>query len=377
MVDFTQSEDRRMLGDTLGRYLADQYDIATRNKVAYGDEGHSAQHWRALADLGITAVLFDEAAGGFGGGGFDIATVFEALGRALVVEPFLGTLMAGRALAVASPDDEALPAIVAGEAMAAFAHVEPDTRHDLDAVATRAERDGATWRLTGTKAVVAQAEAVDVFVLTARVGEQVGLFVVDKGADGLSVNGYGNIDGGRSGDVTLAATPARLVAEDGRAGIDAATAVGLLALSAEALGLMETMKESTLDYLRTRQQFGIPIGKFQALQHRLARVLLEVGQARSAVVNAADALGRPGADRILSAAKYTVGHIGKLVVEESIQMHGGIGMTWELPLSHYAKRLTMIDHQLGDEDDHLQRYIALGHQAAPAAPAATAEPVEA
>lgn len=360
MVDFTQSEDRRMLGDTLGRYLAEQYDIAARNKVAYGETGHSVEHWRAMSELGITAVLFDESNGGFGGGGFDIATVFEALGRALVVEPFLATLMAGRAIAAVAPDDLALPAIVSGEAMAAFAHVEPDTRHDLDAVAATAERDGDGWRLTGSKAVVPQAEAVDMFVVTARLGDRTALFVVDKGAQGLTINGYGNIDGGRSGDVTLAATPARLVAEDGRAGIEAANAAGLLALSAEALGLMETMKDATLDYLRTRQQFGMPLGRFQALQHRLARVLLEVGQARSAVVNAADALGRPGAERILSAAKYTVGHIGKLVVEESIQMHGGIGMTWELPLSHYAKRLTMIDHQLGDEDDHLQRYIELG-----------------
>lgn len=342
-MDFNHTDDRQMLGDTLTRYLADRYPIDARNAAAYGDTGYSPDHWRALADLGITAALFGEDAGGFGGDGFDIMVVFEALGRGLVVEPFLGTLMAGTALAAAGGQDAVLARIASGAAIAAYAD------------------DGGTTvgdgRLSGRKAVVRHAEAADLIVVTTDDGA---LYLVERDAPGLTVRGYGTIDGGRAADLTFADTPATLVAQDGSAAIAAATDAGLLALSAEALGIMTVLRDQTLEYLRTRQQFGTVIGRFQALQHRMATVLLEIEQARSSVINAADAYGKPGGARSLAAAKYTAGHTGRLVAEEAIQLHGGIGMTWELPLSHYAKRLTMIDHQSGDEDHHLQRYIALG-----------------
>jgi alkylation response protein AidB-like acyl-CoA dehydrogenase len=196
--------------------------------------------------------------------------------------------------------------------------------------------------------------------------EEPSLFLLPAGTAGLAIHGYRLVDGGRAGDVTLIAVevgPDALVGRAGKAGvlIERALGVGLLALSAEALGAMIAAKDMTVEYLRTRQQFGVPIGKFQALQHRMAALLIEIEQARSAVINAAAAIAEsPQArERALSAAKYTVGRTGTLVSEEAIQLHGGIGMTWELPLSHYAKRLTMIDHQLGDEDYHLQRYLSL------------------
>ena len=367
-MDFTPPEDRRMLADTLGRYLQQRYPIDTRHAISGSDAGWSAEHWAALAELGIPAALFDEAAGGFGGSGFDIGAVFEQLGRVLVVEPFLGLVMAGRVLAAAGDREALIGEAIAGTAVLAFAHQEPQSRYDPAGIETRAERTAEDWTLTGVKAVVPQLEAASHVLVSGRVsggaGDEAGiaLFLVEPGAAGLSVRGYPLIDGGRGGELTLSATPATLVAENGFALVEEAVAAGIVALAWEAVGVMDVLKAATLDYLRTRKQFGVPIGKFQALQHRMATVALEIEQARSAAINAAAALDGPryGRERAASAAKMTIGRVGGLVAEEAIQLHGGIGMTWELPLSHYAKRLTMIDHQLGDEDHHLARYVALG-----------------
>jgi alkylation response protein AidB-like acyl-CoA dehydrogenase len=359
-MNFEHTDDRRMLADTLVRALRDGYSIETRNAGAYGEVGYDPAIWQQLSELGIVSALFDEAAGGFGGSGFDIMVVFEALGRALVVEPFLGALMAGRALAVAGGHDETLAGIVSGETIAAFAHEDAATP-------VTAVKNGDGWTLSGTKAVVHQAGAASVFVVTVEQDDPL-VFLVPVDTAGVSVRGYNVVEGGGAGEVsfdgvTLGAD-ARVGGEgQGRAIVDAAVGAGLLALSAEAVGAMEFVKEATLGYLRDRKQFGVPIGKFQALQHRMANVLLEIEQAHSSVINAASAFDGDDAkarERALSAAKYTIGRTGALVAEEAIQLHGGIGMTWEYAVSHYAKRLVMIDHQLGDEDHHLQRYIALG-----------------
>lgn len=359
-MNFEHTDDRRMLADTLVRALRDGYSIETRNAGAYSEAGYDPAIWQQLSELGIVSALFDEAAGGFGGSGFDIMVVFEALGRALVVEPFLGALMAGRALAVAGGQDETLAAIVSGETIAAFAHEDAGTP-------VTATKSGDGWTLSGTKAVVHQAGAASVFVVTVEQDDPL-VFLVPTDAAGVSVRGYNVVEGGGAGEVTFdgvtLGSDARIGGDgQGRAIVDAAVGAGLLALSAEAVGAMEFVKEATLGYLRDRKQFGIPIGKFQALQHRMATVLLEIEQAHSAVINAASAFDGDDAkarERALSAAKYTIGRTGALVAEEAIQLHGGIGMTWEYAVSHYAKRLVMIDHQLGDEDYHLQRYIALG-----------------
>lgn len=370
-MDFNHTEDRRMLADTLGRYLQQRYPIETRHVISGSDAGWSRDQWAALAEMGIVGSLFDEDAGGFGGSGFDIAAVFEQLGTALVVEPFLGTLMAGRVLAGGAGSDSLIADVIAGTEILAFAHEEPQSRYDLAQVAMRAERAGDGWTLTGTKAVVPQIEAATRIVVSARIagtpGDEtgIGLFLVDAAAAGLSIRGYPLIDGGRAGELMLDRTPATCLAEDGYGLVEDAVAAGIVALAWEAVGIMDVLKAQTLDYLRTRKQFGVPIGKFQALQHRMATVALEIEQARSAAINAAAALGgeRVARERAVSAAKFTIGRVGTIVAEEAIQLHGGIGMTWELPLSHYAKRLTMIGHQLGDEDHHLSRFVALGRAA--------------
>jgi len=375
-MNFQHTDDRRMLADSLNRFVAEQYVFETRDRIAKSAEGYNRDLWRQFADLGVIGALFSEGDGGFAGGGFDIAVVFEALGRGLVVEPFLGTVLAGSAIAHAgSPAQKALLAeIIGGTRIAAFAHGEPEAHHDLTHVQTRARRAGGKWVLDGVKAVVQHGEQADVFVVSARTAGSldddagVSLFLVPADTPGLSLRGYPKVDGGRAAELTLVGVtlgPDALLGAEGAgsATIEHSVGKGVLALCAEAVGAMDVAKDATLEYLRTRKQFGVPIGSFQALQHRMADLLVEIEQARSAVINAAAALDdadRVTRERALSAAKVTIGRIGTLVAEECIQLHGGIGMTWELPLAHYAKRLVMIDHQLGDEDHHLARFIALG-----------------
>ncbi len=375
-MNFEHTEDRRMLADSLGRYLREQYGFEIRNHISKSAAGYSNEAWSQIAEIGAIGAMFSEADGGFGGSGFDIAVVFEQLGRGLVVEPVLGALLVGRAIAAAGNDAQRarIGDLIAGTIKAAFAHGEPDSGYELARVATRAEPKGSGWVLNGAKAVVAHAEAADLLLVSARsagaVDDEAGisLFLVPAKTQGITLRGYPTIDGSRAAEVTLADVQLGADALLGEAGaghatLEQAIGAGIVALAAESLGAMDAAKEATLEYLRTRKQFGVPIGSFQALQHRMADVLLEVEQARSAVINAGAALDEPDRakrERALSAAKFTAGRVGTLVAEESIQMHGGIGMTWELPLAHYAKRLVMIDHQLGDEDHHLARYIALG-----------------
>ena len=378
-MNFEHTEDRRMLADTLNRFVSEQYGFETRNAIAYGDVGMAPALWSQFAELGAIGALFTEADGGFGGAGFDIAVVFEALGRGLVVEPFLGALMVGRALAAAgTPAQKALIAnLVDGSTVAALAHDEPGSHYELNRVATRAERSAGGWTLSGAKAVVLQGDHANLLLVSARTAgavdsaDGISLFLVPADAAGVGRRGMGRMDGGRVAEITLDKVQVgadALLGQEGQglATLEVAVGAGVLALCAEAVGAMEVAKRDTLEYLQTRKQFGVAIGSFQALQHRMADLLLEIEQSRSAVINAAAALDgdRLTRERALSAAKVTIGRIGALVAEESIQMHGGIGMTWELPLSHYAKRLVMIDHELGDEDHHLARFMALGRETA-------------
>jgi alkylation response protein AidB-like acyl-CoA dehydrogenase len=376
-MNFQHTEDRRMLADTLNRFVSEQYGFETRDRIARSAQGYSSDLWSRFAELGVIGALFDEADGGFGGGGFDIAVVFESLGRGLVVEPFLDTLIVGRAVARSGDDAQkaALGDLIDGSRIVALAHGEPDSHYELARVTTRAQRNGDTWRLNGAKAVVQHGEHASLFLVSARTSGSdddeagVTLFLVPREAAGVGVRGYPRIDGGRAAEVTFDNVTLNDDALLGTAGagfatLEYAVGCGVLALCSEAVGAMDVAKDYTLEYLRTRKQFGVPIGSFQALQHRMADLLLEIEQARSAVINAAAALGteRRQRERAVSAAKYSIGRIGARVAEECIQLHGGIGMTWELPLAHYAKRLVMIDHQLGDEDHHLERFVALGRQ---------------
>lgn len=375
-MDFSQTEERQMLADTLSRFVMQDYPLDARLDAGASEAGFSREKWQQLAELGAVAALFSEEVGGFGGAGFDLSVVFEAIGRGLIVEPFLqSAILAGGALASAgSPDQQQkLEAIISGEKIAALAHFEPDDGADPAFVSATASRDGVGWKLNGHKSVVRNANEADFLIVSARSKgapgdpDGISLFIVSPDAPGLTLHDYQTIDGGRAAEVSLkdvVVDEQALVGVEGRgAGIlGDVLGRGVLCLCAEALGLMDVIKDLTIEYIQTRKQFGVPIGKFQALQHRMAEMLLEIEQARSAVINAAFHVDTPGVDRerALSAAKVTSGQVGTLVVEESIQLHGGMGMTWENSLGHFAKRLMMIGHELGDEEYHLSRYIRLG-----------------
>lgn len=377
-MNFEHTEDRRMLADTLNRFVSEQYAIEARNRLAYGAEGHSPQLYGQFAELGAIGALFPDEVGGFGGHGFDISVIFECLGRGLVAEPLLGALVVGQTLIAAGSDaqKEQLAGIIAGTTMAALAHDEPGCHYELNNVATQATRSGGGWALSGAKGVVAFGEKADLLLVSARTsGGQydeagISLFLVPGNAAGIAKRSYNRIEGGRAAELVLDKVQIgadALLGQEGQglALLERVEGYAVLALTAEAVGAMDVAKDQTLEYLRTRKQFGVAIGTFQALQHRMADLLLEVEQARSAVINAAAAIddsGRVTRARALAAAKYSIGRIGTLVAEECIQLHGGIGMTWELPLAHYAKRLVLIDHQFGDEDHHLARFIALSQQ---------------
>ncbi|MEO0632937.1 MAG: acyl-CoA dehydrogenase [Pseudomonadota bacterium] len=353
-MNFYLTEERQMLQDTLRRYLRDQYGTERRNRILDSDVGYDPDIWAGLAELGVIGALFTEEQGGFGGEGFDIAVVFEELGRAGVVEPMLDCgLLAGRALAAAGRDD-LVEALIGGGLHMAFAHYEPGSRYDPAHLHTKC----TNGRLTGRKAVVMHAAAAAQLVVSARDGEEVCLYLVSRDAEGLDIRDYPLLAGGRAGEVVLENVPCEALSV-GSSALSDLIAMATVAQCAEALGAMETATALTRDYLMTRKQFGRPIGAFQALQHRMADLLIELEQARSAVINAAGHLGGTEQDITLSASKNLIGRVGRLVAEESIQMHGGIAMTQEYELAHIAKRIVMADHRFGDEDYHLERFIAL------------------
>jgi len=365
-----------MLTDTLARYVLQDYPLDARLTAGASELGYSRAKWAQLADLGLMGALFSEDDGGYGGQGFDLAVVFEGIGRGLIVEPLLGSAVLGGGILANAGDTlqkELIEQLISGEKQAAFAHFEAGDGWDATHIQTTAEKTDTGWVLNGAKAVVRGASSADFLVVSARssgsAGDETGLslFLLPRDCDGVSMRDYTTIDGGRAAEIrfdntTLGAAALIGTQGDGFGPLTVALGRGLLCLSAEALGIMETIKDMTIEYLRTRKQFGVPIGKFQALQHRMADVLLEIEQARAAVINAAAHVDKPGLarEKAASAAKFTLSQVGTLVAEESIQMHGGMGMTWEYPLGHYVKRLVMIGHELGDEDFHLTRYMALG-----------------
>ncbi|MGR3197532.1 MAG: acyl-CoA dehydrogenase family protein [Paracoccus sp. (in: a-proteobacteria)] len=330
-MDFQLSDDHRMLQDSLR-------GILTRHS---GDA-----LWPELVEAGVPAALLTDDEGGFDGSGAAIALIFEEMGRAGVALPLAGTMIAAAAMAQAGRPAE-------DGAIVAFADAEPGTRYDRG-VAIRADGD----RLTGRKTMVAGAEDAAAIVVTTADA----LWLVQPGADGLSLRGYSLIDGQRGADLELDATPALRLG--GLADFGSVLSRGVLAHAALALGTITAAVDLTMDYLRTRKQFGQPLMSFQALAHRAADLAVEVEQARSAVVNLAGHLNddAPLRDRHLQACKVTVGRVARLVAEEAIQLHGGIGMTEEYALAAMVRRLLAADAAMGDADWHLERF-ALGEPA--------------
>ncbi len=352
-MDFDLTEDRQMLSDSLNRFLADKCDYEQRNKAAYEEPYHDENLWQGLSELGALYALAPEDAGGFGGTGFDISVVFEALGRVICPEPVLGAALASRLLGAAGADQEAL---LSGATKYAVGLGEIEAPYELEYIATEAKGSGDDYTLTGRKSAVYGGNVADVFLIAAKHDGKLAVFEVQaKDAD---VTGYGMIDGGGAAEVVLENTPAKLLIADGAAALQDAVNAGIVALCSEAVGAMEVLHKMTVEYLGQRKQFGRPIGTFQALQHRAVDMLTEIEQSRSIVIKAASELNGEDATRYCSMAKNLIGRAGRLVAEEAIQMHGGIGMTWESAVPHYAKRIIMIDHQLGDTDHHLAEVAA-------------------
>lgn len=351
-MNFDLTEDRQMLSDTLTRYLSDRYAIGTRNEIAYTMPYHDPSRWAEMADMGIVGALVQEPAGGLGGTGFDITVVFEALGRTLCPEPFLAALLASRLLLAAGVEQTML---VDGSQRFAVGLGEIDVPYGLEGLSATARREGSGYRLTGRKSAVYGGNVADVLLVIALLDDRPAAFRVE--AAQASVMGYGMIDGGGACELLLDETPATLLIADARQAVMVAVSAGQLALCAEAVGAMNAAHELLLDYLRTRRQFGAAIGSFQAIQHRAVDLLMEIEQARSITIAAAAALDTSEGVLKAAMAKNLIGRAARLVAEETIQLHGGIGMTWEYAASHYAKRLVMLDQQLGDTDHCLGTVI--------------------
>jgi alkylation response protein AidB-like acyl-CoA dehydrogenase len=376
-MDFAFTEEQNMLGESLARFIEREYGFEKRRTIQASGEGFSREVWAAFADMGLLGLPFAEEHGGFGGSAVDTLLVMQALGRGLVVEPYWATVvMAGSAIRIAGSAAQKaalLPAIAGGERIFAWAHGEPASRYDLAHVATRATPDGAGYVLDGAKAVVLFGAQADSLIVSARSagaatdGEGISLFVVDRNTPGVTVRDYRTLDGLRAAEIKLTNVKLGADALLGVAGkayavIEEVRDLGLAALCAEGVGLMEALNAATLDYLKTRQQFGQPIGRFQALQHRAVDMMIHAEQSKSLAYLAAmrAAGGDAGArSHAVAAAKAYVGRAARRVAEEAIQLHGGMGVTDELAASHYAKRLVMLDFMQGDADHHLARFAAM------------------
>jgi alkylation response protein AidB-like acyl-CoA dehydrogenase len=375
-MDFSYTETQTMLRDTLARYLSDRYDHETRMKIARSEAGWSRDTWKAFAEeLGILGAPFAEEHGGLGGGALENMVVMEELGARLVVEPYLSTVVIGGGFLKAAGGDQAgalIGGIIGGEVVTAFAYAEPQARYNWADLKTTAKKDGAGYVLNGHKAVVRDAPHATHLIVTARTGggqterDGVSLFLVEKGAKGVSTRDYPTVDGGRASEVYFenASVPASalLGAEGGALPmieqvIDEAT----VAICAEAGGVMRQMHLQTMDYAKQRKQFGQPISNFQVLQHRMVDMFMEVEQSVSLTLMATLKLEEDAAERMkaVSAAKSRVGKACKFVGQSAIQIHGGMGMTDELAVGHYFKRATMIEGQFGSIDHHLARYERL------------------
>ena len=381
-MDLSYSEDQTLLADSVARFVRNEYDFDARRALAASDTGFDADNWKSFAELGWLAIPFAEADGGLGGDPVAVMVLMEQFGRGLVVEPYAPSILLGGALVAAAGDGvqrkRLLGGLIAGETQLAFAHGEPEGRYTLAHVATRAEAADGGYSLTGRKAVVHNAEAADFIVVSARTAgatthrDGLSLFVVPRGADGLALRPYRTIDGLRAAELALDGARVPSDALLGTAGgafpvieevADRATA----AVCAEALGIMDVLRETTLEYLKTRKQFGRPLGSFQALQHRAVDMLIACEEARSLVLMATLSLDAPPTERrrAVSAAKAHIGRAGRKVGQEAVQMHGGMGVTDELKVGHYFKRLTTIDTFFGDAAHHLDRFADNSAQEAP------------
>jgi pimeloyl-CoA dehydrogenase small subunit len=369
-MDFEPSDDQRLLLESVSRMLADNYSFAQRKTYLARPEGYSADMWSKFAELGLLGLPFAEEYGGFGGGAQEVMLVMQAFGRVLVLEPFLSTVvLGGTAIQVAGSDaqkNSLLPAIAEGGLKLAFAHGERQARYDLTDVVTSAKRNAAGWVLDGSKTVVSHGETADKLIVSARTsGERydedgITLFLVDTSAQGVARRGYATRDETRAADVSLSNAHGEVLGEVGKglAIIEKIVEAGIAATAAETVGAMEAMNEMTLEYSKTRVQFGQPIGSYQVVQHRLSDMFMAQEQGRSMAMLATMSADNPddGERRHdFALAKVGVGQAGRYVSQSAVQMHGGIGMTEEYAVGHYFRRCMVIERLFGDPAYYLQR----------------------
>ena len=372
-MDFDLTDEQRLLKESVDRLILDQYQFQQRKQYMAEPAGFSAAMWSRIAEQGLLGLPFDEAHGGFGGGAVETMIVMEAFGRGLVVEPYFATVILGGGLLRKAADPALLsalvPEITAGKLKLAFAHVERHSRYDLANVATTARKDGSGYVLNGAKSVALHGDTADKLLITARIsGSQmdrggIGLFLVDIDAPGLTRRGYPTQDGLRAAEVTLADVRATALSDNALPLVEHAIDEAIAALCSEAVGAMQAMQDLTLEYLKTRKQFGRPIGSFQVLQHRSVDMLTALEQARSMAMFAAVMAAEENPverRRAIAAAKVQIGRSGRHIGQEAVQLHGGIGMTMEYSVGHYFKRMTMIDQLYGDADHHLAALAELG-----------------
>ncbi|WP_434109200.1 acyl-CoA dehydrogenase family protein [Paraburkholderia caffeinilytica] len=367
-MDFTFNDEQQQFADALRRYLDKSYGFEARQAIVQTESGVSDVHWAAFTELGLTALPVPEAQGGFNGSPIDMLVVMQELGRALVVEPYWATAVGIEALRLAGTgqgeDASLLERAAQGEIRLAVAFHEPHARYDLFEVATAASGQGEQRALTGTKSVVLHGAQADYWIVPARLNGEIALFVVARDAAGVKVTDYRTIDGQRAATLKFEGTPARQLTgkHAGAAALEHIADYGTVLLCAEAVGALDALNHATVEYTRTRQQFGQPIARFQALQHRMVEMLIHAEQARSVTYLAAVRYASTDADerrRAVSAAKARVGQAARFVGQQAVQLHGGMGVTNEVAAAHLFKRLAIIETTLGDVDHHLARFAAL------------------
>ena len=375
-MDFSLSEEQQLLKDSITQFVDKDYLFDVRQKNIKSDLGYSSDFWKTFADLGWLGMPFSEADGGYDGGPIDLMVIMESLGRGLVVEPYIpNVVLAGGLISRLGNEEQKtnfLPKIISGEIQMSLAFAEPQSRFNLSDVITTAKKDGENYLLDGYKAVVMNGPSSDTLIVVARTSgtqlEEKGLslFLIDPSAKGVSLRNYSNVDGSKASEVTLEGvevSTSSLLGDEGNiySVLEEVIDLATLAISAEAVGIMEKMNEITLEYTKTREQFGETLSSFQALQHRMVDTFMAYEQTKSLLLMCAAKLTDKADDatKAVSALKYQVGIAAKQVGEESVQLHGGMGVTDETNIGHFFKRLTTIRAIFGNTDYHLKRYSAL------------------
>ena len=373
-MDFSLSEEQQLLKDSVQRFVREEYELDTRRTLVASDIGYSEENWKKMAELGWLAIALPEEYGGIGGGPIDTMVLMEEFGRGLVVEPYMSSIVIGGGFLMAGgtkgQKSELLPKLAGGELKLAFAYAERQSRFDLNDVKCRAEGSGDAFEITGHKGVVFHAATADKVIVSARTSGNsrdvngITLFLVDNNSEGLSRRDYPTVDGLRASELEMTKVNGTPLGEVGAGATLMEEVVGqaIAAICAEAVGCMDVLQETTNEYLKQRVQFGVPLSKFQVLQHRMVDMFMECEQARSMcyMVNLKlDEKDKSEREKAVSAAKVQIGNSGRYVGQQSVQLHGGMGMTDELHVGHYFKRLTMIDTMFGNKDHHLKRYANL------------------